>query len=373
LTVPPPRPPLTRRGFVKLAFAAGVATTGGAALLESAPWLQYDRKAALARRPFEPAAAHRAVMRELVRCASLAASGHNSQPWKFALSEDQIELRPDLSRRLPSVDPEDRELWISLGCALENLLVAARASGHTPEVEYPGTSDVIRVRLTDAAPSEMAAFDAIFRRQNTRSEYDGRPIRPHSFDQLQAVPLEPGIHVRYALKPADRKVVADYVYQGNVQQFGDKAFLRELSDWVRFNKREALASLDGLYAPCTGSPQVPRWIGQLVLSGIKPAPQGDADKKKLATSSGAFVVASETESKTAWVRAGQVYERLALEMTSLDIRSAFMNQPIEVATIRSQFGTAIGLGSALPQLLVRFGYADLMPRSLRRPVEQLLV
>ena len=86
-----------------------------------------------------------------------------------------------------------------------------------------------------------------------------------------------------------------------------------------------------------------------------------------------MVIASEADTQTAWVRAGQVYERLALKMTALGIKSAFLNQPIEVAALRSQFQSAMGLGAALPQLLVRFGYADAMPRSLRRPVEHVLI
>jgi hypothetical protein len=84
------------------------------------------------------------------------------------------------------------------------------------------------------------------------------------------------------------------------------------------------------------------------------------------------VVASESDDRVSWVRTGQVYERLALKMTSLNIKSAFINQPIEVSSLREQFQSAIGLGSSLPQLLVRFGYADAVPQSLRRPVEQVL-
>jgi hypothetical protein len=60
-------------------------------------------------------------------------------------------------------------------------------------------------------------------------------------------------------------------------------------------------------------------------------------------------------------------------MTSLNIKSAFLNRPIEETAIRSQSQSAIGLGASLPQLLVRFGYADAMPRSLRRAVDQVLI
>ena len=311
-------------------------------------------------------------MRELVRYATLAASGHNTQPWKFALLENAIEIHPDFARRLPIVDPADRELWISLGCALENLLVAARASGYAPEVTYPDLADAIQVRLSADVTSGGPSFDAIPLRQNTRSQYDGQLVKPDVLDQLQAVPLEPGVGLRYALGPADLKTVLEYVYQGDLKQFADKAFQRELMHWLRFNKREALASLDGLYTGCTGNPEVPRWLGQMVVSGTRPQQQADTDGRKLRSSAGAFVVASDSEGKTAWVRTGQVYERVALKMTSMNIRSAFLNQPIEVPDVRAQFQSAMRLGSALPQLLVRFGYADPMPRSLRRPVEQVL-
>ncbi len=86
-----------------------------------------------------------------------------------------------------------------------------------------------------------------------------------------------------------------------------------------------------------------------------------------------MVISSETEDKSAWVRTGQVYERLALQTTALGIKSAFLNQPIEVSELRSQFQSAVGLGASLPQLLMRFGYADALPRSLRRPVDQVLI
>lgn len=68
-----------------------------------------------------------------------------------------------------------------------------------------------------------------------------------------------------------------------------------------------------------------------------------------------------------------MYERLALKMTALNVKSAFLNQPIEVPSLRSQFQSAMGMGTTLPQLLVRFGYAETLPRSLRRPVEQVIV
>ena len=370
------RPNLGRRTMLKLLAAAGVTVVGGYTLFEYAPWLNYDQQASQARRPFAQdaaPAARPAQMRELIRYATLAASGHNTQPWHFAINDNAIAIHPDYTRHLPAVDPSDRELWISLGCALENLLVAARADGYAAEVIYPDAADFIQVRLTPDSAQASPLFDAIPLRQNIRSEYDGQPVKTADLDQVQALSLEPGVGLHFVTTPTELETVLEYVNQGNLRQYADKAFVAELIDWIRFNQKEALASLDGLNSVSSGSPAVPCWLGQMFVAGTKPQQQADADAKKLRSSPGAVVVTSTTEDKTAWVRTGQVYERLALTLTSLNIKSAFLNQPIEVAAVRGQFQSALGLGTALPQLLVRFGYAEAMTRSLRRPVEQVLM
>ena len=122
-----PRPTLNRRDFLKLLAAAGVTVAGGYALYTYTPWLNYEDQANQDRKAFEKGASMSVQMRELVRYATLAPNGHNTQPWKFVIKENAIEIHPDLTRYLPAVDPNERELWISLGCALENLIVSARA------------------------------------------------------------------------------------------------------------------------------------------------------------------------------------------------------------------------------------------------------
>ena len=367
-----PHPRMNRRNFLKLLAASGAVVAGVYVLSEYTPWLDYDGQTQRTWIPTINSTSSSEPMRILIHYATLAANGHNTQPWKFTIQEDGIEIRPDPARRLPVVDPDNRELWISLGCALENLLIAARANGLSPEVTYPDAADLIRVRLISGARQSSPLFDAILLRQNTRSEYNGQSIKQADFDKIQALTLEPGISLRFATGPSDLETVLAYVNQGNLSQYANQAFLNELIFWLRFNKKETLASLDGLYTRCSGNPEVPRWLGKIFVSGGTPQQQADLDAKKMRSSAGAVVVASERDDKTAWVRTGQVYERLALQMTALNIRSAFLNQPIEVAPIRSQFQNAIGLGSSLPQLLLRFGYGEALPRSVRRPVEEVL-
>lgn len=364
---------LSRRRFLKRLAAGGIIIAGGYALSEYTPWLDYEGQAQQTIRSFVKESIMPKQMLELIRYATLAANSHNSQPWKFAVNENTIEIHPDYARRLPVVDPQDRELWISLGCALENLLTAARANGYASDVIYPNEADHIEVRLTEDAPQSSPLFDAIPLRQNTRSKYNGLPVKRDDFDQIQAVSVEPGVKLHFVTNSSELETVVNYVNQGNLNQYANTAFVNELIHWLRFNKKEALSSLDGLYSRCSGNPEVPRWFGKIFVSGTKPQQQADADAQKLRSSSGAVVIASESDDKAVLVRTGQVYERLALKMTSLNVKSAFLNQPIEETNVRSQFQSATGLGAFTPQLLVRFGYAETMPHSLRRPAEQVLL
>ena len=125
-----------------------------------------------------------AVLQALVRYATLAPSSHNTQCWQFAIEtastsqeNHTITIMPDLARRCPSVDPDDHHLFVSLGCALENLCQAAAAHGLQAEYVFD-ESDGNRIRVMLQAMPELrsALFYAIPKRQCTRSEYDGLAI-----------------------------------------------------------------------------------------------------------------------------------------------------------------------------------------------------
>ena len=106
---------LNRRDFLKVLGATGVVAVGGHMLHTYTPWLDYECQVSMNKRKFDSNRSDQMI--ELVRYATLAANGHNTQPWKFSIKDDGIEILPDYSRRLPIVDPNDRQLWISLGCA----------------------------------------------------------------------------------------------------------------------------------------------------------------------------------------------------------------------------------------------------------------
>lgn len=370
--IPPSRPTISRRDFLKISGAVGVTAAASHILFTYAPWLDYDEQVL---QTWNKESTMPKQISELIRYATLAPNGHNTQPWKFAIQENTIQIHPDYSRRLPVVDPHDRELWISLGCALENLVIASQAAGYESEVLYPSSqADYIEVKLQDGKTSNPTPlFDAIPKRQNTRSLYDGQPLPAADLDLIQAIQMESGVSTRILTSSGEIEAVLEYIKVGDRHQYGDPVFIDELVAWLRFNKAELFKTLDGLYSRCSGNPEVPRWLGKTFVTTGSAGQQAQKDEKNVRSSSGLLVILTEQDDKGTWINTGRVYERLALRLTTMNIKSAVMNQPIEVPELRSEFQSYLNVGAARPQFMLRFGYADPMPRSLRRPVEQVIM
>ncbi len=316
----------------------------------------------------------RALQRDLVRYATLAASSHNTQCWKFRLDDRLISILPDLSRRLPAVDPDDHHLFASLGCAAENLIHAAHAHGLMGEVRFDPAGEVVEVSLERTKPVTSPLFQAIPSRQSSRSTYDGRQLSSGDLKLLQEVAIGNGVNMLMLTGKGDIEKVLEYVVQGNTLQIENRAFVEELKGWIRFSDDEALRTRDGLFTRSTGNPVIPRWIGSPLFNlFFTPRKENDKYMKQVRSSAGIAVFVSDANDKARWVEAGRCYERFALQATALGVRTAFLNQPVEVSELRPQFGSYLGIGSRRPDLVVRFGYGPEMPRSLRRPVDTVMV
>jgi hypothetical protein len=106
--------------------------------------------------------------------------------------------------------------------------------------------------------------------------------------------------------------------------------------------------------------------------GFSSVSQNRKDTANILSSPVIVVIVSEVDDKKHWIEAGRCYQRLALQATALDLRTAFINQPVEVPNLRSQFADFLGIGNGRPDLVVRVGRGPKMPRTLRRPVDQVI-
>jgi hypothetical protein len=315
------------------------------------------------------------ALKELVRYATLAPSSHNTQCWKFRLEDQAISILPDLSRRCPIVDPDDHHLYVSLGCAAENLIHAAQAQGLSATCTFDATGDgALRIALEPAPASVTPLFEAIPHRQCTRDEYDGKPLSPAEIQLLKTAGTGNGVQVKMLTTHNEIETVIDYVVQGNTAQMNNPAFMQELKSWIRFNDQEASRTGDGLSGRTTGNPSIPRWIGNLFSKLLfRAKSENDKNIRYIRSSAGIAVFVSDVNDKAHWVEVGRCYERFALQATALGIRNAFVNQPVEEASLRPEFAQALNLGTGRPDLVVRFGRGTEMPRSLRRSLEAVIV
>lgn len=92
--------------------------------------------------------------------------------------------------RCPAVDPDDHHLFVSLGCATENLAQAALAHGLMAEATL-GAADAIQIKLQPTLAVTSPLYSAIALRQCTRSEFDGQALSADDLRFLQMAVKRP--------------------------------------------------------------------------------------------------------------------------------------------------------------------------------------
>lgn len=277
----------------------------------------------------------------LLGYAILAPSVRNTQPWSFRITPDGVEVYADWSRRLPVIDAGDRELTMSLGAAITNLRVAAAHFGYETSVLYRADDDpiaLVTLRETGSPdPELLQLFPAIERRHTNRRDFDGRPLEPEILGTLLDFIDDHGDTLQIVL-PHEKTQVAALVEEGDRVQLHDLAFRREL-----------------------GIPSAPSWLRpRFDLDAIHA--QHDHD---LAEHAPALLVVQSDDDRVSLVRAGEILERLLLLLTILGLQYSFLNQPIEVASLREQLREIVGTMHP-PQLLLRVGYGPPVEKAMPR-------
>lgn len=309
----------------------------------------------------------------LVHYATLAANSHNAQAWRFRQTADGVTILPDMTRALPAADADHHHLYASLGCAAENLMLAAGAAGRTAALDFvPEGAGRVEVALGQGAVTDPL-FDAILSRQCTRSDYDGHPVPVDDLVALEAACHVGGAEVMMVTDPALIAQVLDLILTANAAQVSDPAFVAELKSWLRFNAGSAAATGDGLFSAASGSPTLPTALGRFMFDRVFTVrSENDRYARQVRSSAGLAVIHSARDDPAHWVQAGRACQRFALAATARGIRHAHLNQPVEVTRTRPQLQSLLDLDGRRPDMVMRFGYAPPMPRSLRRPVSAVI-
>jgi nitroreductase len=304
----------------------------------------------------------------LLRYAILAPSSHNSQPWCFSVDDGGVDVLADEDRWLSVADPDRRELYISVGCALENLLVAAEEFGFDHEEVYvpddapADATRVARVVLSPGgsrSPQRGGLFEALTERSTNHGPYRGS-VSDERLAEFEAAVTDPDLWVRFVTDEPRKKTIGELVTRADRRQFEDPDYRRELGEWIG---NGALAT-SWLKAK----------LGQLAVTHLDIGDR-QAAKDSVLVESAPVVVAlgSDTDGRGARVRVGQTFERLALLATTEGLAVHPMSQVLEVSDLRAELTETLGVEEGFVQHLFRLGYADPEgDRSSRRPLSAVL-
>ena len=318
----------------------------------------------------------RAQLEFLLRYAVLAPSGHNTQPWSFRITSEGIEVYSDPGRRLPIIDPADRELLMSVGAAITNLRVAAAHFGfettvlYQPRLEESLPVALVAIRETCCPePSLTRLFSGITARHTNRQPFEEKPIDEGSLSKLCDFVDEHPEWVQFIL-PHDRPHAAELIAEGDRLLMKSEGFRSELASWLRPNETRAG---DGICGDALGLPGPAAALAPWVMRHFDLGrTQARADRSFAEHAAGLIAVVADDD-RTSLIRAGEILERLLLLLTTLKIAYSFLNQPIEIDRLRNELWSMIRCPKP-PQLLLRFGYARPVDHAQpRRPLEAVLV
>jgi nitroreductase len=309
----------------------------------------------------------------LISVAARAPSVHNTQPWRFTVSTDAIELHADLRRKL-GVDLVGREMLISCGAALFGLRLAVRSLGYQPVIELlpePGRLRLLaRVRLGAAAPVtalERKMLEAVPHRHTHRGPFQPGPLPAGLLAGLQHDAVAEGAVLAVVDTERAYRKLADILAGASRRQDADPVARADVRRWSRDAGDRAR---DGV--PAQAFPAVPgREAGRL--------PQRDFDLSRgfgLLTGCGSpaevtAVLLTRGDGRADWLNAGQALQRILLHAASKWVFASLHSQPLEAATIRNLIKTRLALPGS-PQMLLQLGVARTTQATARRPARELI-
>ena len=338
----------------------------------------------------------------LVRAAILAASPHNTQPWLFKVTSSRIELYLDTSRNVGALDPYLREEHIGIGCALENLMLAAAANGYAaalmlipgklgPIAADPGRKLVARVDLTAGKREESELYDAIPRRHTNRSPYQPEKLIPPRFmDELGGLEKdEAGVRLFLLASAPDRKKFTAISSAANAELYSDPDVERSSERWIRTKWSEVQKYRDGLTIDAFGlspmatavSKMMPLWMFRRVASR---AQKNAYSELMLSAPLIGIIGVRDRYDQEDCIRAGRIWQRIHLLATARGLAARPSNEAVEMIDHERsrgkeprQAGLLAGiLGDATwqPTFVFYMGYPiRTAPASPRRPIKDVVL
>lgn len=372
---------INRRKVLKIAGAT-VVIAGGALAWRAVEQGVFSAGTGVAYEPWtswhadDPARALR-----LVRAAVLAANPHNSQPWMFRVDDDSIDLFADTRRNIGAIDPYLREMYLGVGCALENLLIAAAHDGYRAAVrlmpDAANTAHAAQISLYPAARVSSDLYDAIPKRHTNRAAYDtGRAVQPEQLVQL-AAPAEDlrDVKVIWFTMPEERKRVGDLIVAATEAIIADEQQSTDSAKWFRWRWDEVQTHRDGLTLDAQNLPPLIDFAAKVLPPMSREAADAGwlrATREQHVTTAAVFgfIAVPGANDHASHIRGGQLWQRMHLKATVMGLAAHPLNQMPERADRERQLGIEPRFGRALWELVGDPNLHVLMPFRIGYPTAE---
>jgi hypothetical protein len=302
----------------------------------------------------------------VVHAAVLAANAHDTQPWRFQIGSDRIDVHAVADRHLGAMDPFRREMHLSLGCALENAVLIARSLGYAADLRISGgllqeggvrddgrcAASISLTKLqSDASP--LAA--AIPHRHTNRSPYQGdRSVPMDALLKLSALSSDAAVRLTWITDPAARRDFAAATIAATETIAADSAMIGDSDRWFRSTDAEIELHRDGPTLYCAG-------LSPLVLLGARlmPVSTQSAHRHWIDQTRDAqlgtrpligLIAVEDLYDRGCALRAGRLWQRLHLQGTLLGLGMQPLNQLPECVDRDLQLGRSSTFRNALAGL-----------------------
>ena len=318
--------------------------------------------------------------RDILFLASLAPSGHNTQPWfvKYVVPYHWI-IGNDKKRWLPGVDPTQRETILSIGAFLQNLEYAAGNMTYSCQFNILATSNqdenIVEIKLSKNGNSFKYDIEKIKHRRTVRSNYLNKVIQKEDLAYL----INEETDFIYYLPNTSKEhqwLNEQTVEANRIQAYRDAA-QSELANWIRFSSKDAGEQMDGLTLAGMEINGIPGWYLRNFYDKENVMKKSFREQsinkvvKQVSQSAGWLLITSKDNSVTALLETGKRLQRLWLKIREKNIAMHPMTQIIEEASTNQLLNNSIGINEPV-QFILRTGYLKNYPEpvTLRRSVEQ---
>jgi hypothetical protein len=313
----------------------------------------------------------------IVKAAILASNPHNSQPWLFQITPNAITLFADTKRQIGTIDPFLREMTIGLGCAVENMVLAAQAEGFAPDVQLlPDVADrtqVARIVLTPAAKVTSDLYEAIPNRHTDRAAYDtARALPTTTFDTMTALNQEPDVRLFWFESAAAHAQFSDVATRATTALINDQQQSLDSHVWWRQGWDAVQQSQDGLTLDAQGLTDVVT-LAAKILPDLSREQNDQSFLEMVRTvqlpTASAFGMLAVTDGRDTVQRlkVGQYWQRLHLWAVTQGLSVQPLNQMCERADREQQLGIMPEFGNALQAMLNAPAWTGIMPFRIGYP------